>query len=891
MAGLQELGDPLGEGALGAEALASSCLAGNRLNLDVYTEGCRLFLKLFETRREEVEQVEFLRLSCNEDLITPTLRTVPALKGLKSLVLKGGHTRDEIGTCQRGLLASLPQELGELSCLAHLDLSFNSFVALPPCITKLANLRSLLVSHNSLLELPEDFGQLAKLTFFSAMKNQLRGLPQSIGELAALQTLDLSENALESLPEEIGNLRSCTELDLSGNQLTGIPSSLANLQSLRQMHLHSNLLVTVPASLAHLPNLSRLDLQNNRLRSVPPEIQSFPFVHLRGNPLGEPEVPLQPDDLSSEFSLRRLFLEAGEDSFTVTPEGCRVSLACGVQFCFPRGSASTSVTIHFQKCSPDPQWVKLKHHDILLSEVLELQPHGIDFQEEVQIWIPYASPQSLHDREIIIRTFSGQKWSDLGTRVKRKGKKRLACCSVPHFSWFVVVSRLVENECRVPEDGAFLFSTVDPNIKVTFPPGVTRETRTVKLQVLPVSAEELQEITNDPETVASPLLCLSQNSTVDFLQPVKIQLPLPPGVTGLTLDRSRVHLLHGDWNAQNWDDITDQVVLEFTHLYALFEVTHFSWYWLWCTTKTYIGGLAKEVYKRLRMYHVNFIALQRKKDPEQVLLQCVPKHKVDPVLKKLHDRYRGPEPSDMVEMFEGEQFFAAFERGINIDADRPDCIDGRISFNFFSHLKNVKEVYITSEVDRKSNAVKGQVSFYRGAVPENIPEEVTKRRKGPDSHWLATLPIKLPKLKSQGSEQPATQNGFSLPPLNLGNAETGYLTQSNLLGIAGRIGADWQSIGMNLGLSYQEIQRIQYNNREDLNTQILNMLFSWAQQNEKNSDCIDKLISAMKASDRQDIADEITAIIALGRQKYRESIRRVGLDQESSTEDSAIAMV
>lgn len=51
-------------------------------------------------------------------------------------------------------------------------------------------------------------------------------------------------------------------------------------------------------------------------------------------------------------------------------------------------------------------------------------------------------------------------------------------------------------------------------------------------------------------------------------------------------------------------------------------------YWLWYTTKTYISGIAREVYKRLRMYQVNFIALQRKKDPEQVLLQCVPKHKV-----------------------------------------------------------------------------------------------------------------------------------------------------------------------------------------------------------------------------------------------------------------------
>nr|XP_056707555.1 p53-induced death domain-containing protein 1 [Euleptes europaea] len=890
MAEPRELGDPLGEDASGAAAAVTGpCVAGNRLNIDVYPDGCRHFFKLLETRREEVVQVEFLRLNCNEDLITSTLIHIPLLKALKSLVLKGGHARDEVGACRRGLLASLPQELACLYCLAHLDLSFNSFSVLPPCITELASLTSLLVGHNSLQGLPEDFGRLTKLTFFSAMKNQISGLPQSIGQLAALQTLDLSENALETLPEEMGNLRSCTELDLSGNRLTGIPSSLANLQSLRRLHLHSNLLVTVPASLARLSNLSRLDLQNNRLRVIPPEIQSSPFVHLRGNPLGEPEVPLQPDDSISE-ELRTLFLAAGEDRFTVTPEGCKVVLTCGVQFCFPRGAVTSSVTICFQKCFPDPQWVKLKHHDILLSQALELQPHGIEFQEEVRIWMPYASTQSLREREVIIRTFSGQKWSDLRSKVEWKGKMRLACCSVPHFSWFLVVSQLVVNECSVPREGTLLFSTVNPDIKVTFPHGATEEPRTVMLQVLPVSKEELLEITDDPETLASPLLCLSQNSTVDFLQPIKIQLPLPPGLTGLTLDWSKVHLLHGDQNAQNWNDITDQVVLEFTHLFALFEVTHFSWYWLWYTTKAYISGIAREVYKRLRMYQVNFIALQRKKDPEQVLLQCVPKHKVDPVLKKLHDRYRGPEPSDVVEMFEGEQFFAAFERGINIDADRPDCIDGRISFSFYSHLKNVKEIYITSEVDRKNTAVKGQVSFYRGAVPENIPEEATRKRKGPNSHWLATLPIKLPKLKSQGNELPVAKSGFSLPPLNLGSAETGYLTQSNLLGIAGRIGPEWQTIGLNLGFSYQQIQQIKYSNREDLSAQILDMLFSWAQQNRRTPDCIDRLIGAMKESGRQDIADEIEAIISLGRQKYRDSIQRVGLDQESSNEDSAIAM-
>lgn len=69
------------------------------------------------------------------------------------------------------------------------------------------------------------------------------------------------------------------------------------------------------------------------------------------------------------------------------------------------------------------------------------------------------------------------------------------------------------------------------------------------------------------------------------------------------------------------------------------------------------------------------------------------------------------------------------------------------------------------------------------------------------------------RLKPRWGANPGTLNGFSFPPLNLGNAETGYLTQANLLSIARRVGADWQTIGLNLGLTYQQIERIGYNNR------------------------------------------------------------------------------
>lgn len=39
-----------------------------------------------------------------------------------------------------------------------------------------------------------------------------------------------------------------------------------------------------------------------------------------------------------------------------------------------------------------------------------------------------------------------------------------------------------------------------------------------------------------------------------------------------------------------------------------------------------------------------------------------------------------------------------------------------------------------------------QVSFYRGAVPEEVPKEAeaARQRKATDALWMATLPIKLP---------------------------------------------------------------------------------------------------------------------------------------------------
>ncbi|XP_024111239.2 p53-induced death domain-containing protein 1 isoform X2 [Pongo abelii] len=790
-------GDASEDSDAGSRALPF--LGGNRLSLDLYPRGCQQLLHLCVQQPLQLLQVEFLRLSTHEDpqLLEATLAQLPqSLSCLRSLVLKGGQRRDTLGACLRGALTNLPAGLSGLAHLAHLDLSFNSLETLPACVLRMRGLGALLLSHNCLSELPEALGAIPALTFLAVTHNRLQTLPPALGALSTLQRLDLSQNLLDTLPPEIGGLGSLLELNLASNRLQSLPASLAGLRSLRLLVLHSNLLASVPAGLARLPFLTRLDLRDNQLRDLPPELLDAPFVRLQGNPLGEasPGAPSSPvAALIPEMP--RLFLTSDLDSFPVTPRGCSVTLACGVRLQFPAGATATPITIRYRLLLPEPGLVPLGPHDALLSHVLELQPHGVAFQQDVGLWLLFTPPRARRCREVVVRTRNDNSWGDLETYLEEEAP---------------------------------------------------------------------------------------QNGPPSFLRPVTVQLPLPSGITGLSLDRSRLHLLYWAPPAATWDDITAQVGLELTHLYARFQVTHFSWYWLWYTTKNCVGGLARKAWERLRLHRVNLIALQRRRDPEQVLLQCLPRNKVDATLRRLLERYRGPEPSDTVEMFEGEEFFAAFERGIDVDADRPDCVEGRICFVFYSHLKNVKEVYVTTALDREAQAVRGQVSFYRGAVPVQVPEEAeaARQRKGADALWMATLPIKLPRLR--GSEGPRRGAGLSLAPLNLGDAETGFLTQSNLLSVAGRLGPDWPAVALHLGVSYRELQRIRHEFRDDLDGQIRHMLFSWAERQAGQPGAVGLLVQALEQSDRQDVAEEVRAVLELGRRKYQDGIRRTGLAPKDS---------
>ncbi|XP_039989610.1 p53-induced death domain-containing protein 1 isoform X2 [Xiphias gladius] len=781
----------------------SAVLTDTRLTLDVYQGGSAALPLLWASIPGQLRGLQYLRLGSEDKPgLDGALDVLPHLTELCSLAIRGHCFYDSQGDPLPGLLTTLPPTVSSLSHLVHVDLSFNRLSCVPSCLLSIPTLSSLLLCHNRLSALSPDIGHLSSLTYLSLLGNKLVSLPPSLGRLKALQTLDVSYNLLQHLPDEIGSLEELVKLELCHNKLKQLPETMGTLLSLRELVIYSNDLRLIPRCLNKLPLLK---------------------IDVRDNPLGQPPTPppLPPTPDRAETKIPELHLGFNQHSFCVSSAGCHVFLPGGAELLFPPGCLVTTTRLEWIEKRPDRKLVWLEEHDILLSRPLELCPHGITFLKPVEVCVPYHRTKR---REVVVRRFDGQTWSTLPTDLRRGSKShsshpggrpaRLACCSVSQFSWFMAVSRPVRDSCSVTPAGALLVSSSDPGIKLRFPPDSTVQTRTITLQVLQVSVSEVQALCGDPQARVSPLLCLSQTPNIHFLQPVKVQIPLPPGVTGHTVDTTCLHLIHGDPTAQTWTDITSHVSLYVTHLYAIFYITHFSWYWLWYTTQRCVSGVVRKVYQRLKQFKVQFLVLQRKTDPSQVLVQCLPANKVEGRVQSLSEQYDGPQPSDLCDLLEGEQFFAGFERGLDISTDRPDCVQGRLCFVFYSNLKNLKEVYICPAQGQRE-PVRGQVSFYRGDIPSNLPEEVTRKRKGHDSQWLATLPIRLP---APNSENSYIMEELQYPPLNLGDPESGYLTEANLLSISLQIGQDWRVIGINLGLSYQELDRIQHKNRKPLIT-------------------------------------------------------------------------
>ncbi|XVF16604.1 hypothetical protein REPUB_Repub10bG0046200 [Reevesia pubescens] len=168
-----------------------------------------------------------------------------------------------------GLNGSIPLEIGALSKLKYLYLSWNYLTGELPPLGNLTLLEELDFSHNEISgSVPLELGNLKNLVQLILSWNNLTGsIPSVIGLCTSLTHLGMRSNRFNNyIPQEIGALKNLRSLDLSNNKLVGlIPSTLGQLTNLTTLDLSNNMLVGSIPSLRELTTLRTLNLSSNML--------------------------------------------------------------------------------------------------------------------------------------------------------------------------------------------------------------------------------------------------------------------------------------------------------------------------------------------------------------------------------------------------------------------------------------------------------------------------------------------------------------------------------------------------------------------------------------------------------------------------------------------------
>ncbi|KAF9677643.1 hypothetical protein SADUNF_Sadunf08G0128900 [Salix dunnii] len=227
----------------------------------------------FDLLEKADDSVEGLYMYKNAFSLVP--KSVGGFKKLRTLKFFGNEVN--LFPAEFGNLAGLEHLQVKISSPGLNGLSFNNLEGLkelelskvPPrpsvltilseisgikCLTKLS------VCHFSVRYLPPEIGCLSNLEYLDLSFNKIKSLPNEITYLKALISLKVSNNKLVELPSSLSSLQSLESLDLSNNRLTSLGSlELTSMHSLQYLNLQYNKLL----SCCQIPSWIRCNLEGN----------------------------------------------------------------------------------------------------------------------------------------------------------------------------------------------------------------------------------------------------------------------------------------------------------------------------------------------------------------------------------------------------------------------------------------------------------------------------------------------------------------------------------------------------------------------------------------------------------------------------------------------------
>ncbi|XP_066267490.1 ankyrin-1-like [Branchiostoma lanceolatum] len=541
----------------------------------------------------------------------------------------------------------------------------------------------------------------------------------------------------------------------------------------------------------------------------------------------------------------------------------------------PRGAVTMETEITCQVINPNDVTLPLKDGVMLVSDIIELGPHGTTFLQPVTVQMQYSSMSSGGAREAFVWvTEDGSQWTELKTTERNEGTLAV---SVEHFSIFAVISQTKEDTFTVLTEGFKQTSSTQPAVQISFPgQAVNTDTQlTMQVQEVPKTAVENLKAKDQSSrglVSTSPIVNVEtvSDSEVQFHKPVTVRVPHPQHYMGVYHEGpTKLKVMSCEKGTEDWIDVTASITnMQITEEFVEFEVSHFTRYVVLVVEDIYrgaeeLGPIALHLCRWLQHRDVQFILMQRDDNVKEVIIECKPAEEAEAEHTKLKQKgYKGPLPSDSVIIFEGQKVEVRLLDNVSIASS---CTQPHITFH--SQRRNRLQIQVKGQADSDGN---GTVAFF--ALPRiNVQKGKDKNSK------LRNVRKKLEKLGHPSSGDLLPEKLCELPihvPCDTAKETSeGAVGGATLKGVGkhfyyikNHVSTDWEDLAFHLGFPDFDIKNIAGRNRDD-KSRCMDMLNEW-QKREGDAATIEVLKEALLGANLQSVVE--------GLDEHLEQMGRVG---------------